>query len=233
MSGCTELIERRMVIDPPLVHTKRLVRAYLRWQVRPRVWLYRRLWERIGPDRAMQWASESVAGRPGPLGVLYRAAFYENILAGVGEDVTIGLGTCFSRAEAVLGDRVYLGRYCSVGWAEIGDEVKVADGAQLLSGRRHHEPGCGTVKLEKITIGRGAWIGAGAIVMADVGEAARVGAGSVVVHPVPAGTTVAGIPARPIRNGQPLAYPQPRPRMPGRCPDGFVGHENHPQLTGA
>ena len=49
-------------------------------------------------------------------------------------------------------------------------------------------------------IGRGVMIGAGAKVLGNikVGEGAKIGAGSVVLEDVPAFTTVAGVPARPV-----------------------------------
>ncbi len=52
---------------------------------------------------------------------------------------------------------------------------------------------------------RGAMIGAGAKVLGniEVGEYARVAAGSVVLRPVPAHTTVAGVPAKVIRTATP------------------------------
>lgn len=52
---------------------------------------------------------------------------------------------------------------------------------------------------------RGAIIGAGAKVLGniEVGEQARVAAGSVVLATVPPGTTVAGVPARPVRTSLP------------------------------
>jgi acetyltransferase-like isoleucine patch superfamily enzyme len=52
-----------------------------------------------------------------------------------------------------------------------------------------------------ITVGRGAWIGAGCILLpgAVVGDGAVVGAGSVVRGEIPAGETWAGVPARPLR----------------------------------
>lgn len=52
-----------------------------------------------------------------------------------------------------------------------------------------------------ISVGRGAWIGAGCILLpgAVVGDGATVGAGSVVRGEVPAGETWAGVPARPVR----------------------------------
>jgi maltose O-acetyltransferase len=52
-----------------------------------------------------------------------------------------------------------------------------------------------------VTVGRGAWIGAGCILLpgAVVGAGATVGAGSVVRGEIPAGETWAGVPARRVR----------------------------------
>lgn len=49
-----------------------------------------------------------------------------------------------------------------------------------------------------LTIGDDVWVGAGAVVMADLGERAIVAAGAVVVEPVPPYTVVGGVPARVI-----------------------------------
>jgi bifunctional UDP-N-acetylglucosamine pyrophosphorylase/glucosamine-1-phosphate N-acetyltransferase len=55
-------------------------------------------------------------------------------------------------------------------------------------------------KKYKTTIGRDAFIGAGTVLIAptSVGNKGRTGAGSVVTraHPVPAGETYAGVPAK-------------------------------------
>ena len=155
----------------------------------------RRTW---GESRALTWAAESMSRKCGPLGVLLRATFYRRVLVRVGIDVSIGFGTCFSKCGAELGDRVYIGRHCSVGWVHIGDDAHVADGAQLLSGSQHHAGNDTEIEVQRITIGSRTWIGANAVVMADVGESAIVGAGAVVTRPVAAHTTVAGVPARPI-----------------------------------
>jgi acetyltransferase-like isoleucine patch superfamily enzyme len=57
----------------------------------------------------------------------------------------------------------------------------------------------GNNNLQRTCIGSGTWIGANAVVMADVGEGAVVGAGSVVTRPVPPYAIAAGNPAQVIR----------------------------------
>ena len=158
----------------------------------------------VGQDSALSAISEHAAGKPGLLGIYTRQALYRRLLSHVGSDVHFGYQTLFSKPAARLGDRVYLGRFCTVGWVEIGDEVRIADGVQLLSGAHHHGSGTKGVELdtlahETIQIGRRAWIGANAVVMADVGEGAIIGAGAVVTKPVPAGVTVVGVPAKPLK----------------------------------
>jgi serine O-acetyltransferase len=75
--------------------------------------------------------------------------------------------------------------------AEIGDDVLMYQGAvlggtSLTHGKRHP------------TVGNSVVIGAGAICLGaiTIGEGAKIGAGSVVVKPVPPGATVVGIPGR-------------------------------------
>jgi serine O-acetyltransferase len=77
--------------------------------------------------------------------------------------------------------------------AEIGDDVYIyhqvtLGGTSSEHGKRHP------------TVGSNVIIGAGAKVLGaiDIGEGARIGANAVVVAAVPAGTTVVGIPARPV-----------------------------------
>jgi UDP-2-acetamido-3-amino-2,3-dideoxy-glucuronate N-acetyltransferase len=59
----------------------------------------------------------------------------------------------------------------------------------------------GTWQMERTTIKRGASIGSGALVFGGVtiGEGATIGAGAVVLKDVPAGATVAGVPARVLK----------------------------------
>jgi len=77
--------------------------------------------------------------------------------------------------------------------AEIGDDVYIyhqvtLGGTSSEHGKRHP------------TVGNNVIIGAGAKVLGAImiGEGARIGANAVVIAPVPAETTVVGIPARPV-----------------------------------
>lgn len=157
----------------------------------------------LGKDRAMSLASESAARRPGLLGLYTRQAFYRRTLDQCGSDINFGYQTLLSKPAAHIGDRVYFGRFCTVGDVRIGEDTRIADGVQLLSGQHHHGSATTGVELENnthqtIRIGKGVWIGANAVVMADIGDDAIIGAGAVVTRPVEPGTTVGGVPAKPL-----------------------------------
>src|SRR4029078_1246776 len=51
-----------------------------------------------------------------------------------------------------------------------------------------------------VTIGAGAWVGTGAIVLADAGKGTIVAAGAVVTKPLPDNVIAAGVPAKVIRH---------------------------------
>ena len=85
--------------------------------------------------------------------------------------------------------------------AEVGDDVLMYQGAVL-----------GGTSSERVkrhpTVGNDVVIGAHAIVLGNitVGDGAQVGSGSVVVQTVPAGATVVGVPGRVVRiNGRRLS----------------------------
>lgn len=161
----------------------------------------------LGPQRAHFHVSERIAKRTGVLGVYIRQACYRRLLDHVGSDVHFGFLSIISKPQTVIGERVYIGRFCAIGYVQLDDEVMVADGVQILSGRHQHGEEsvdgrslrANPHRFEKVIIGRGAWLCAGAIVMADIGERAVVGAGAVVVKPVPAGGKVGGVPAKPLK----------------------------------
>ena len=190
------------------VVAKRCLQAACLLLISPRVGVHAVMRFVVG-RRAFSAASESIARIPGLRGIYARHAFYRRTLAHCGQDVYFGWLSVFSMPEAVVKDRAYIGRFCSVGFAEIGEEVMLADHVQILSGGKEHGSAAEGKTMhsqaqsyERIRIVRGAWIGAGAVVMADVGEGAIVGAGAVVTRSIPAGCLAAGVPARVIR--QPL-----------------------------
>ncbi len=182
----------------------------------------------LGPQRAFGAISECISKiGAGVIGVYARQGFYRCLLGHVGQDVHFGFMALFSKRETTIGDRVYIGRYCIIGYAKIEDDVMIADQVQVLSGRHQHGsqliPGQtmrdNPHQYTQVTIGRGAWLGAGAVVMADVGPNAVVGAGAVVVKPVAAGQKVGGVPAKPLKqstparsdDAQPHEHSRPRP----------------------
>ena len=187
-----------------LVAKRSLQFAVTLW-VLPRILCYfagRRL---LG-DRAFSAACESIARIPGLRGVYLRQAFYRKTLNHCGQDVYFGWNSAFSMPEAEIGDRAYIGRFCSIGFAQIGAEVMLADQVQILSGGREHGSAHGDQSMHeqaqtfrRVGIGDGAWIGAGAVVMANVGAGSIIGAGAVVNTPIPPNSVAVGVPAKVIK----------------------------------
>jgi UDP-perosamine 4-acetyltransferase len=94
---------------------------------------------------------------------------------------------------------------CVVGAdAELGEDVIVNSGAIVEHDCRvsdHAHIAVGAVLASGVDVGEGAHVGAGATVLQGISIGARsvVGAGSVVVRDVEAGSVVAGVPARILR----------------------------------
>lgn len=145
---------------------------------------------------------------PGVIGDYLRIAFYKFTLRKCSLTSRVSFGSFFAHPEAEIAPNVYIGSYCIIGKAVIGEHAQIASGVQILSGGRQHIrneageiSGSGKGSFTPVSIGEHCWLGAGAIVMADVGAGATIGAGSVVTRPVPPGSVAVGSPARVIAPG--------------------------------
>jgi len=117
----------------------------------------------------------------------------------------------FSGIRIRIGNGNYFNRNLMVdacGYVEIGDgnmfgpDVYIADSNHTYGGgvAPHRLP----MDVGKVRIGNNCWIGAHAIILKDVnlGDGCVVGAGAVVTRGFPAGSVVAGVPAKLIRENQ-------------------------------
>ena len=139
----------------------------------------------------------------------------------LGDAVRLGRGCIITAGdgELVLGDRVSISPYAHVaadgGRIVMGRHVAVGPGTVLRAANhcfsRHdvpilqqgHHPG-------EIVIGDDVWIGANCVITPDVhiGRGAVVGAGAVVTRDVAPFTIVGGVPARPIGHRDRDACPE-------------------------
>jgi virginiamycin A acetyltransferase len=160
----------------------------------------------FGSDRAIQGSTQALAGVPGIFGQYLRRAFLEYALRRCDRTATVEFGCIFSHAGAYIEERAYIGPHCNVGFAHIGRDALLGPGVYVLSGSRthrfddltqpiHEQP----VERRLVRIGHGAWIGSGAIIMADVGSESVIGAGAVVTKPIPEGVVAVGVPAKVMR----------------------------------
>lgn len=160
----------------------------------------------LGKDRALEGSTQLLAMLPGVSGQYVRRAFLAWTIAECHPSATICFGSILSKTATRVRENVYVGPYCSLGSVSIERDVLIATGVHILSGARMH----GTEDLSRpireqagefthVTIGAGSWIGAGAVVLADVGRDAVVGAGAVVTRPIPAAVVAVGVPARAVR----------------------------------
>jgi acetyltransferase-like isoleucine patch superfamily enzyme len=160
----------------------------------------------LGEERAFLGLTERLARRTGFPGVYLRAATYHLVLRDCSRDTQIGFGTVFSKPAAMLGDHVYIGRYCSLGWVHIEKDVMLADFVSIPSGGHAHRLSGATLtppremenRYEVVRVGQGTWVGSQSVILATVGRFCIVGAGSVVTKPIADFSIATGAPARVI-----------------------------------
>lgn len=141
---------------------------------------------------------------PYAFGVLFRFEFYRFALRRCGRNLHVGFGSYFLYRDIEVGNNVLIGSFNVVHHCDFGSYVLTAERCTFLSGPRYHEHSRTDVpmalqggRLRRIRIGDDCWIGAHAVVMADIATGSIVGAGSVVTKRVESMTIVLGVPAVP------------------------------------
>jgi len=160
-----------------------------------------------------QHASEAVSRHGTFVGYRVRQRFYDRTLATCGPGLEMNRLSTIAEPTSRIGANVWVGPGSYLDLVDIGDEVLIGPHVCVLAGGRHHRADRtdipirrqGNNPLTPTMIGAGSWVGAQAVVMADVGPGAVVGAGAVVTRPVPAGAVAVGNPARVIRRRDDIA----------------------------
>jgi acetyltransferase-like isoleucine patch superfamily enzyme len=108
-----------------------------------------------------------------------------------------------------IGSHNYFNRNLMIdacGLIEIGDENMFGPDVYITDSNHELKPGISAQKLAmkvgRVKIGNRCWIGAKAVILKDVelGDGCVVGAGAVVTKSFPAGSVIAGVPAKLIRS---------------------------------
>ncbi len=120
----------------------------------------------------------------------------------------VWLNVVSDEASVEIGDYAFIGRGTELGVVErvrIGAHVLIGPGVFITDHQHNIEAGS-TIgsqgcSAKPVDVAGDVWLGAGAIVLpgVQIGRGAVVGAGAVVTHDVPANAVVAGVPAKLIR----------------------------------
>lgn len=141
---------------------------------------------------------------PGQLGIHLRRAWYSRTLTSCGGDLIVQMGAVLHKADARIGSRCYFGENNRVGLVTIGDDFMSSNSVSLMSGRRQHSfdrrdipVKDQSVVFERITIGDDVWIGAHAVIAANVVSHSIVATGAVVINAASEPWQIlGGVPAR-------------------------------------
>ncbi len=158
-------------------------------------------------DTFFQFCSQFVSLIPGMPGIYWRRQHYRLALSIKPNDFVVGFGAIFAVRGSTIGSNAYIGTYCTVGLASIGDDCLIGSNVDIIAGPDVHHFGRLDIpireqggKNRKIHIGTDSWIGNSAIVFADIGDHCVIGAGALVNKPCDDFGVYVGNPARRVRD---------------------------------
>lgn len=142
----------------------------------------------------------------GPHGDRARGRLYEPYLAAYGTNFKVATAAfIFNPGGLRVGDNVYVGvgSYIGQGEVTLADEVLVGNHVTIVASNHLRRGGSyrfGGFRADPVTVGRGTWVAAHAVVTAGVtiGAGCVVAAGAVVTKDFGDGLVIAGVPARAI-----------------------------------
>jgi len=149
-----------------------------------------------------------------------RSSILAELLGSFGEDSEIRPPFyCDYGYQTYIGARTFLNFgvvALDVARITIGDDVQIGPRVQLLTPTHPVDAELRRAKweaAEPIAIGDNVWLGGGVIVCPGVtiGDDTVVGAGAVVTRDLPSGVVAAGVPARVVREIQPISRATPKP----------------------
>ncbi len=137
--------------------------------------------------KALKLLAKNIPGNSLRIGLLRACGYRIGEAVYVGEDLIVTEILDDDSEKLVIGNRVAIGPRVTLVTSSDPNNSRLGDPPfERIRGR--------------IVIEDDAWIGAGAIILPNVviGQRAIVGAGAVVTHNVAPGSTVVGVPARPL-----------------------------------